>query len=325
MSVPQVFLLQNTFEDFELFSDAARAWDLDFCQLDKGKTHADLLQYVSSRFNFGHARFNRHYHQRGSTPKGMRTFAIIEENIHDLTWFGKPVSASSVLCFPTSGELESVSRPGFHVYTLSFSEELIEQAIDQLHLPNKKDILRSEATIRECNTLLIQSLRVQLRNLAGEMANNPDMFLNAELCKIIETEILYSLLNVLVDSTALGANSRAPWKRSQALNKAKELLEEAQNNLELVTIMDLCMHAHVSDRTLRHAFNDYYGVSPQQYLKSYRLNAVRKEMIAQNPSHLKITDVANKWGFWHMGQFAQDYKRRFGELPSETMNKLLVK
>ncbi|WP_455196273.1 helix-turn-helix domain-containing protein [Kaarinaea lacus] len=80
-----------------------------------------------------------------------------------------------------------------------------------------------------------------------------------------------------------------------------------------------------SPKSKRHAFNDYYGVSPQQYLKSYRLNAVRKEMIAQNPSHLKITDVANNWGFWHMGQFAQDYKRRFGELPSETMKKLFVK
>jgi transcriptional regulator GlxA family with amidase domain len=28
-------------------------------------------------------------------------------------------------------------------------------------------------------------------------------------------------------------------------------------------------------------------------------------------------DVANAWGFWHMGQFARNYKRQFGELPSE--------
>ena len=29
-------------------------------------------------------------------------------------------------------------------------------------------------------------------------------------------------------------------------------------------------------------------------------------------------NVAHRWGFWHMGQFARDYRRLFGELPSET-------
>lgn len=32
-------------------------------------------------------------------------------------------------------------------------------------------------------------------------------------------------------------------------------------------------------------------------------------------------DVANNWGFWHMGRFAADYRKFFGELPSETLQK----
>jgi len=31
-----------------------------------------------------------------------------------------------------------------------------------------------------------------------------------------------------------------------------------------------------------------------------------------------IGDVANRWGFWHMGKFAADYRAYFGELPSAT-------
>jgi len=34
-----------------------------------------------------------------------------------------------------------------------------------------------------------------------------------------------------------------------------------------------------------------------------------------------VTDVANSWGFWHMGQFAADFRRQFGELPSETVRR----
>jgi AraC family ethanolamine operon transcriptional activator len=32
-----------------------------------------------------------------------------------------------------------------------------------------------------------------------------------------------------------------------------------------------------------------------------------------------IQDIASHWGFWHLSQFAQDYKKLFGELPSATL------
>ncbi len=34
--------------------------------------------------------------------------------------------------------------------------------------------------------------------------------------------------------------------------------------------------------------------------------------------NLSVTDVAFKWGFTHLGRFSQEYKRRYGELPSST-------
>jgi len=32
-----------------------------------------------------------------------------------------------------------------------------------------------------------------------------------------------------------------------------------------------------------------------------------------------VKQVAYAHGFWHLGQFAHDYKRLFGESPSETL------
>jgi len=32
-----------------------------------------------------------------------------------------------------------------------------------------------------------------------------------------------------------------------------------------------------------------------------------------------FNQLANAWGIWHMGRFAADYRKLFGEVPSETL------
>ncbi|MNY80087.1 transcriptional regulator EutR [compost metagenome] len=48
------------------------------------------------------------------------------------------------------------------------------------------------------------------------------------------------------------------------------------------------------------------------------MNGVRAELISSDQSAL-VSEVAAKWGFWHMGMFSAYYKELFGERPSETL------
>jgi transcriptional regulator GlxA family with amidase domain len=64
-----------------------------------------------------------------------------------------------------------------------------------------------------------------------------------------------------------------------------------------------------------------FGVGPKEYLKVFRLISVRRQLRAASARTTRVTDVANGLGFWHMGQFAADYRQRFGELPSETLQR----
>ena len=52
------------------------------------------------------------------------------------------------------------------------------------------------------------------------------------------------------------------------------------------------------------------------YLKELRFEQAHLELM--HNEHLSVTDVAFKWGFTHLGRFSQEYKRRYGELPSFT-------
>ena len=84
-------------------------------------------------------------------------------------------------------------------------------------------------------------------------------------------------------------------------------------------ISDLCFAAGVSERSLHHGFLQEFGITPMAYTKARRLGAVRKAL-RKFGSRTKVVDVANRWGFWHMGQFAADYRKMFGELPSKTQH-----
>ncbi len=72
----------------------------------------------------------------------------------------------------------------------------------------------------------------------------------------------------------------------------------------------------VSERTLRNDFKEKYKVSPIYYIKVVRLNKVKQEIYLNQGRN--ISDIAGEYHFWHMGQFAKDFKKQFGILPSET-------
>ena len=66
--------------------------------------------------------------------------------------------------------------------------------------------------------------------------------------------------------------------------------------------------------------SEHIGITPKQCLQAVRLTGVRRDL-RRSGAKAKIADVANRWEFWHMGQFAADYRHQFGELPSETLQR----
>jgi AraC family transcriptional regulator, ethanolamine operon transcriptional activator len=86
------------------------------------------------------------------------------------------------------------------------------------------------------------------------------------------------------------------------------------------TIAALCEAVGASERTLYEAFRDHLGAPPKAYLKTLRLDAARRRLL-EGRAGTRVTDVALDWGFVHFGWFSQDYRRQFGETPSQTLQR----
>ena len=106
-------------------------------------------------------------------------------------------------------------------------------------------------------------------------------------------------------------------QRLRAFRRAREHMHAHLH--EPMTLTDLCRAVGASRRSLTQAFGENLGVSPMAYLKLLRLNRARCQL-RRCPRDARVADVANAIGFWHLGQFATDYRRLFGELPSATLS-----
>jgi len=84
------------------------------------------------------------------------------------------------------------------------------------------------------------------------------------------------------------------------------------------SIGSICQAVHCSFSTLERAFRKQVGIGPKGYLMAHRLNGIRRELLLANGQE-QVSDIAIRWSFWHMGKFAADYRRAFGELPSQTL------
>ena len=85
---------------------------------------------------------------------------------------------------------------------------------------------------------------------------------------------------------------------------------------------ELCAALDVAPATLAAAFHAAFGVSPHRFLKLRRLALVRAGLLGGAPEGGPaplVKSVALAHGFWHLGQFAAEYRAMYGETPSETL------
>lgn len=89
---------------------------------------------------------------------------------------------------------------------------------------------------------------------------------------------------------------------------------------EVPSVPQLCAQLCVSRRTLQYAFEAAVGIGPKAYLRCIRLNGVRRMLSRGRAGAVTVQDAAASWGFWSLSQFAADYRRMFGQRPSETLS-----
>jgi len=311
----QPFFIHQNLNDFDEFCGNMRNWDLDYRQLETGRFSSELFMFGDETTIFGRAKLGRRLLQKGASPQGLITIGILVNPKSRIRWRNYDITGDMLFIFPQGGELDSITHDDFDAFPLSISEESLNQVCESLELPDI-NVLISKNEVFHCDPHKLSEFRSWLLSVYHQLITDTTAIRNTLYLRQIEQGLAHKLVKILTEhqQPAIKINLR---KRDIALRTAENHI--AESGIDVVTISELCSAVGVSERTLEYAFRERYNMTPKKYTLIHRLNNVRKQLRRAEPIVGHISGIAHQHGFWHMGQFSADYKKLFGELPSETL------
>lgn len=147
------------------------------------------------------------------------------------------------------------------------------------------------------------------------VASSDDLLNIAARNPIVGAHVESLLIGLLCDQEAGHGISRHPAIAPQFVRRAEEFM--AANLAAPIQLTEIAGMAGVPVRTLSEGFLRFRHTSPISLLRQMRLDHAR-QIIRESTPDLRVATIALDCGFTHLGRFAQGYRDRFGELPSET-------
>jgi AraC family transcriptional regulator, ethanolamine operon transcriptional activator len=163
---------------------------------------------------------------------------------------------------------------------------------------------------------LAAPLRATHLGLMDRVAAQPGLLADPLAQRRLRDAVLVEWLEAIPERVDLGALKTSAARRRVVQRACDRALARPD---QPPTLLQLCRDVGASPRKLDYCFRDVLGLSPARYLRLARLNAVRRAIRQTPAAQAGVHDLAARWGFWHAGAFAADYRRQFGERPSETV------
>lgn len=158
-----------------------------------------------------------------------------------------------------------------------------------------------------------------VKHLRTELGEPLSLYHSEKLSSDTETALIRGLLlaqphNYSADLAALQRGQVPAY-----VLKVRDFLTDYAR--EEISLEEIDRIAGISRFKLYEEFKRHFGMPPMAWLRQYRLKQVREEIVrAGSPKY--ISTIALDWGFSHLGRFSSQYKQLFGELPSETVQRL---
>ncbi len=297
--------------DLEQVTEAGAGWELEWTILEREGVEVSLQMFQTPRLQYVEDHYSGSYMIQGAQPAETVAFALVR-NALVCNFRNRVIGENELMMLSGRQELDLLLNGEHRLFTLTIEKSFFDEAFSRffgedyetlsvdtpLYIGEKE----GDRFIRKMKQWIDYFIQLQESNRVLTLQQYSD----------IEMQILYALFDKMV------VRKKHVQKREKFdFAQAREVLHSNIDNV--YNISNLLDELHISARTLQYHFKQKFGLSPKQYLHHLRLNAVRRELMANSPETLKVEDAALKYGFFHASHFGSEYKKLFGETPSQTL------
>jgi AraC-like DNA-binding protein len=159
-----------------------------------------------------------------------------------------------------------------------------------------------------------------LQTMACSIVDTDNAYGACEDPRLIDDSLAQQIRRTMQMSEVLACEASVRSLRAWAVDRACRYIDARL--AQPLSLAALARHCGVGIRTLEYSFRQFYDTTPISFIKSQRLTQTHLAL-AQAPGQAKISKIAKRSGFTHMGQYCQDYRALFGESPSMTLQHAL--
>lgn len=293
------------------------AWEQSYDQITHGPFHGCVTELQTPNMQV----FLEH------TSQAVRQSCCVWP---DALWFGLPgkadgtgringrqSEADTIMVRPGNCEFELLTPADYAIYGIVIQRSALQAAAGQMECQIDWRRLASAEVLHvqpEAKKSCLQTLAALLSNDADIEADTAQQPASLALP---QQAVMLAMLTLLDTSAVDKAVSNSFMRRQRIVARARDYV--LAHHDQPIMVPELCERLHVSRRTLQYCFEDVLGISPIQYLRTIRLNGARRHLRENLSGAKTVRDVAADWGFWHFSQFSSDYRKLFGQSPSQSL------
>ena len=303
----------HSFASIEQLDEMTHAlgWQTEYRQLEPGSFSSTFTNLESESWFLMEEHSSRRVEVQAPAPTNMFVLALVEGASAAVN--GQTLSPDHIFIQGPDSEFRATLPGGLKATQIGVIDKRFEDVIQaiapELSVPREGISMIATAPGR------LAGVQRAMRAALSSPANRESA--REEAVSIILAEIVAVATDNKDASIGRGLHRDAARR---ALDKARQYIEA--NLGETIRVASMCRYAGTTLRSLQRIFAREMGMSPQQYVKARRLNAVRRCLLAADENQvLRITEVALNHGLTHLGRFAVEYRRYFGESPRETLNR----
>ena len=256
---------------------------------------------------------------QGRAWKNSRVFRVyLSGTIGSLYFGGRPLRANVLVTHPWDCAGRILSNGSLECILIAVDADFFSGYAQRALGYRLSSDVRG-ALVLNSDPARVARFSVGVLNLLHNVQQEPYLLLHDHSRVALQDHLLTILLEALDPKAHSIDRLPQPSPRANIVDRAVDFMEARL--AQPIVVADISDALRVSPRTLRYSFEAIVGVSPTHYLLARRLNGARCDLIRSGPTGT-VEEVALRWGFGHMGRFAQHYRLTFGERPSDTCRRM---